>query len=77
MTERIKAWLAGVADDSEEYECFCLIAQAITDVCDLEPPEINPGDDPTTHALLNDGWSTCHATVLTAIATALGVDTDG
>lgn len=77
MTEGLKAWLAGVADDAEEYQCFCLIAQAIIDVCDLEPPEINPGDDPATHELLNAGWETCHHTVLTAIATALGVDTHG
>lgn len=30
------------------------------DVLAMTPPELNQGDDPELHSLLNDGWNTAH-----------------
>ena len=44
---------------------------ALAAVRDLEPPPIHDGDDEELHAILTDGWTTCHATAMRAIETAL------
>lgn len=46
--------------------------EAILAVLDLEPPPLDDGDDPALHALLTDGWETCHRAALLAIARELG-----
>jgi hypothetical protein len=47
--------------------------EALLAVLELEPPPLDPGDDPAVHDLLTDGWQTCHRAVLYAIARELEV----
>lgn len=49
------------------------VLNALHAVLRLKPPGAGPGDSPTDHALLTEGWETCHHTVVLAVAYALGV----